>query len=158
MFSDVDHEIQPVTSGARVTLVYTLTRSGRPRADAAGEAALSKLDKLAARLPMPARGPLMIACCAPGDHRGREPTAGCEVCAAPIRAIADLLIEHAFKVTVRSCVTAAFAYGLERSNRLTVTNVFSISRLSKSLVAKLIESLENLVTFSKLNKDDAETT
>lgn len=155
MFSDVDHEIKPVTSGARVTLVYALTRSGRPRPDPASDTMLAKLDKLVGRLPIPARGPLMIACARHVITDDETQPLGAEVLRGTDRAIADLLIEHGFTVSVRSCVTAAFAYG-EQTNRLSTDNVFSISRLSKSLSPKLIESLENLVTFAKLSKGEEE--
>jgi hypothetical protein len=156
MFSDVDHEIKPVTSGSRVTLVYALMRSNRPRPDPSSDKTLATLDKLASRLPIPARGPLMIACARHVITEDETQPQGVEVLRGTDRAIAALLIEHGYTVSVRSCVTAAFAYQREQTNRLRSEDVFSISRLSKSLSPKLIASLENLVTFAKLDKGEEE--
>lgn len=157
MFSDVDHEIKPVTSGSRVTLVYSLTRSDRPRPDKASAATLATLDKLASQLPMPGNAPLMIACARHVITENEAQPMGVEVLRGTDRAIADLLIDRGFSVAVRSCVTAAMAYGRQTTDPLTSDTVFSISRLSKSLSPELIASLENLVTFSKISKEEAES-
>src|SRR5262249_6910956 len=62
LFGDIDHAIHPVTSGTRVTLVYSLTYTDRFRNDPDWHARIRALDAAAKKLELPVGGPLMIAC------------------------------------------------------------------------------------------------
>jgi hypothetical protein len=107
MFTDVDHAIEPVTGGARVTLVYALTRAEPARADTRLER-LDGLRRAARDLELPAEGPLMIACTrqviAPD---GAQPQ-GIETLRGTDRDVADVLVSSGFSVAVRTCVAARY--------------------------------------------------
>jgi hypothetical protein len=62
LFSDLDHAIKPVTSGSRVTLVYSLSRSDRPRTDAARDKRLAGVRAAVDGHELPKGQPLFIAC------------------------------------------------------------------------------------------------
>jgi hypothetical protein len=106
VFSDVDHEIKPVGSGARVTLVYTLTLSDRVREDPAWAARVAALRASASRLQLPGFGPLMIACTRHVIAPDGEQPQGIETLRGTDREIADVLASHGFVVKVRTCVAA----------------------------------------------------
>jgi hypothetical protein len=157
MFSDADHEIRTVTSGARVTLVYSLSRSGRPRRDPVREARIAKLDKIATRLTLPTRGPLMIACTRHVITDDKTQLQSIEVLRGTDREIADLLVERGFSVAVRSCVTATDSYNQEAASQLRTEALYSISRLSKPITPKVIAKLDDYcVTFAESASYDGE--
>jgi hypothetical protein len=153
MFGDVDHEIKPVTSGARVTLVYALVRSGRPRAGGAGSA-FATFNMLAERIPLPPRGPLLILCARHIITEDETQPQGLDVLRGMDRAIADAFVAHGYRVSVRSCVTAAMSYNRQDTGRLRSGDTYSIARLSKAMSPKVIAELDNVVTFIDIPEDD----
>ncbi len=160
MFSDADHEIEPVIDGARVTLVYSLSRSGRKRDDATYAARMAKLDKLASTITVPGRGPLMIACSRHVITDDKTEPQNIDVLRGFDRDIADLLAARGFDIAVRSCVTAMDVMdggdGEERGS-LDTQRIYSISRLAKPLTAKAIAKFDDYcVTFAATAEYDGE--
>jgi len=148
MFSDADHEVQPVTSGARVTLVYSLTQSDRPREDKERAKRMEKIGKLAEKLP--SKSPLMIACTRHVITDGSSALQEVDVLRGMDREIADLLIDAGHKVNVRSCITAT------ESDSGFGTDLWSISRLSKPIPPKEFAKADDCVTFGDSADYDGE--
>ena len=107
LFSDVDHEIEAVKSGARVTLVYALHRTDEPRSDTKAKARQELVRKAATALSRQAQWPVMIPC---GRHVIAEPDAkqplAIEVLRGADLEIAEALIAAGFRVEVRACMAA----------------------------------------------------
>jgi hypothetical protein len=134
LFSDVDHSIEDVKSGSRVTLVYSLHRTDRAREDAkwvAHRAALAA----AARDLKPPKWPLMIACNrhAVGEP-GTEQPQEIETLRGVDRELADILVEAGYGVAVRACIAPIPNYDpvptVERGAFPPLASVFFMSRMS----------------------------
>jgi hypothetical protein len=149
LFSDADHEVLPVTSGTRVTLVYSLSQSKRPRITGP-DPRLGPARRAAAAMEL-AREPLMIACTrqviAPVDTKSVQ---SIDVLRGLDREVADLLIESGFAVAVRSCILDA------ETDRGAFDGVWSIARLSKPIPLKVIRGIDDTVTFSDSASYDGE--
>jgi hypothetical protein len=107
MFGDVDHQIAEVKAGARVTLVYTLALSDKPRTDATFRAHLDTIADAAIALigddaTLPKGGELYIPCehmiVAPAEAKAPYPF---EVLRGSDRAIAEVLARCGLATTVR---------------------------------------------------------
>jgi hypothetical protein len=146
LFSDVDHEIKPVQSGTRVTLVYALHRSDRPRTDAAWTKRNEALRAACKDIKPPTGWPLMIAC---GRHAIAEPDTpqpqGIETLRGTDREIAEALVAAGYNVGVRACIAGVPNYDLPADmprNELPVTQyLFSVTRLNSVPPASVIEAL-----------------
>lgn len=144
LFSDVDHEIAPVTSGARVTLVYSLVRSDRPRADATRDPRLAKLRAAAAGVVVTAEAPLMIACTRQIVTDGSQPQS-LDALRGTDREIAEVFAEAGFAVSVRACVVGdsdgdpAFP---------ATTHMWAITRLKQAIPPTVIEGMDAIVSFT----------
>ncbi len=105
LFSDVDHEIEPVKSGARVTLVYSLHRTDQPRSDAKAKARHQLVKEAASALSRQSKWPVLIAC---GRHVIAEPDAKQPLSIDTLRGadleIAEGLVAAGFRVDVRACM------------------------------------------------------
>lgn len=108
LFTDADHTIEPVTTGARVTLVYALSQSGRARADASWQRRVASLRAAALRLELPGTGPLMIACTRHVIAPDGEQPQGIQTLRGTDRDIAEALAGCGFAVVVRTCVVARY--------------------------------------------------
>ncbi len=129
LFSDVDHEIKPVKSGARVTAVYALHRTSEPRVDAGAKRRRDIVKRAASALAEQSQWPVLIPC---GRHVIAEPEAKQPQSIACLRGadhdIAQALVEAGFHVTVRACMVAIPNYN-DPQRWPAVTNMFGISRL-----------------------------
>lgn len=118
MFTDVDHAVQPVTRGARCSLVYALYATGERRDDTARDQRIAALRAAAQRVQIPGTlalrdSPLMIACArhviapdAPQPQRtstlrGRD------------RDVAEAFERAGYRVAVRTCVALREDYGYD---------------------------------------------
>ncbi|MDQ3368845.1 MAG: 2OG-Fe(II) oxygenase [Myxococcota bacterium] len=156
LFSDVDHEVEPVTAGARVTLVYSLRRTDRPRADPTWEARGARLQAVLAPLARHARWPLMIACARQvitDEHTQPLTLAGLR---GLDRDLAEALVAAGFQVAVRSCIAAAPADDDTPARFPDVTELYSVSRLTAPLTPTIIGALEEVVTFAEEAEADEE--
>ena len=110
LFTDVDHSIEAVKSGSRVTLVYALYRTDKPRTDATWTARQATLQQVCRSL-APPRWPLMIAC---GRHALAEPGTkqpqSIETLRGLDRDLADVLVEAGYRVGVRACIAPVANY------------------------------------------------
>ncbi len=152
LFSDVDHEIKRVTSGTRVTLVYSLERTDILRSDSESMKRRSALREAAVGL-APVRWPVMIACTRQvitretawpevDDLRGLD------------RDIAEAFIEAGFDVTVRACL---FTSERPEDGRAfpDITNVSEVMRLRLPMTQKVIGKLGDVLTYAEEASDDS---
>jgi hypothetical protein len=143
LFSDVDHEIEPVKSGARVTLVYSLHRTEQPRSDAKAKQRQELLKKATSALSRQAAWPVMIPC---GRHVIAEPDAkqpmSIEVLRGADREIADALVAAGFRVDVRACMAAIANYNDPEPWPAT-ENLFGITRLSAVPPMEVFDALRD---------------
>jgi hypothetical protein len=141
LFSDVDHEIEPVKSGARVTLVYALHRTDQPRSDANAKARQALVTKAATALARQAQWPVMIPC---GRHVIAEPDAKQPLSIETLRGadleIAEALIAAGFRVDVRACIAAIPNYDGAQPWPAT-ENMFGLTRLKAVPPREVIEVL-----------------
>jgi len=105
LFSDLDHAIKPVTSGARVTLVYSLSRSDRPRTDAARDQKLAKLRAAVGSVDIGRGAPLLIACTRQIVTDGKQPQP-IDSLRGTDREIADTFIEAGYDVASMDSVVS----------------------------------------------------
>ncbi len=105
MYGDVDHSVSAVESGARVTLVYALVRTGRERDDPDWSRRFAAVDACARHLQL-TDGPVMIACTrlVIGDERATE--FGFDALRGADRELADALVVAGWRVRVRVCLAA----------------------------------------------------
>lgn len=106
MFSDVDHEVFEVESGARVTLVYALVATGRERVDPSWASRFAPILASVRSLVLPDRRPIMIACTRHVIGLDEQLVHGLDALRGIDRDIADALVEAGFAVTVRTCLAA----------------------------------------------------
>ena len=141
VFSDVDHEIEPVKSGARVALVYALHRTDQPRSDAKAKQRQEIVKKAASALSRQTTWPVLIPC---GRHIIAEPLAPQPQSIDTLRGadhdIAQALVAAGFRVDVRACLAAIPNY--DNPPRWPATaNVFGITRLKKVPPTEAYEAL-----------------
>jgi len=153
LFGDVDHEIKRVESGARVTLVYALSLSDRPRADPAWDgrvaAARAAIEALVAdRTVFPHGGELMIACSrhviAP-NQPGAQPRE-LDTLRGMDRDLADLFVACGLAVAVRTCIAATPVEEATTPRSLS-SELTDIARLARDLPPKVVEQLGDAVVF-----------
>ena len=147
LYSDVDHEIRPVTSGARVTLVYSLHHTDKPREDVTWKERAAKLRGAIGVLASQAEWPVMIACTRHVITDGKQPQ--------PVTALrgfdrdlADVLVEAGYQVAVRACMTAEPIQSSERPPRFP-TDLWAIARLKKPVTTKDVAKFGDIVTFAE---------
>jgi hypothetical protein len=146
LFSDVDHEVKPVKSGARVTLVYALTLSDRPRTDAARDKRLAKLTAAMSGVKLAHDKPLMIACTRLVITDGKQPES-IDTLRGTDREIANAFAAGGFDVNVRACLV-----GSDNATPLTNNNgLWAITRLAKPIPQDVIDGMDYVVSFT----DDA---
>ncbi len=143
LFSDVDHEIEPVTAGTRVTLVYALHRTAEPRADAGATQRTAIAKRAASALSQQAKWPVMIAC---GRQVIAEPGAkqpqAIESLRGADRDIADALVQAGYRVDVRACMAGIPNYNDPPRWPATV-HVYSITRLKTVPPAELLAGMDD---------------
>lgn len=129
LFSDVDHEIEAVKSGTRVTLVYALHRTEQPRSDARATQRQAVVKRAAQALSGQRAWPVLIAC---GRHVIAEPEEkqpmSIDVLRGVDRDIAEALEDAGYKVAVRACIAAIPNYD-DPQPWPDTTNMFEITRL-----------------------------
>lgn len=147
LFSDVDHAIEPVTSGTRVTLVYALVRTGEPRRDPAAQARRATLAAACRRIALPKGTPLMIACgrrvIAEPDTPQPQPIG---VLRGADRDIAEALVDAGYRVGVRACIAAVPDYeqraaGVAPPAFPDLAEMWDITPLRKTVPAEILENM-----------------
>ena len=148
-FSDVDHEVTPVESGARVTLVYSLALSDRVRTDKSWHERIAKVAASARRLQLPEIGPLMIACTRHVIALDGPQPQGIETLRGVDRDLADVLVSSGFHVTVRTCLVARDREfdDTGASSRFRNEGELYFARLDRPLLEPDIAALLDCVTF-----------
>lgn len=139
LFSDVDHAVEEVTSGARVALVYSLSRSLRPRDDGARDGKLAKLRATLSTLRI--EGSLMVVCTHQIVTDGTQPQA-IDTLRGIDREIADTFLEAGFTVGVRACIVANNDDGSPDLEEL------EILRLSKAIPNSVITEMDHNVSLT----------
>lgn len=104
LYSDVDHEVSEVTSGARVALVYALNTTYEPRTDRQRDDKLVRLRAAIANLDVGSE-PIMVACARHVIASKTPPTIGS--LRGVDREVAQLFVEAGYRITVRPCLAAA---------------------------------------------------
>ena len=152
IFSDVDHAIMPVTAGYRVTLVYSLLLTDRPRADRVRDERTVALRAAASQLQLPADGPLMIACTRHVIAIDGEQPQPIETLRGADRDIADVLVEAGYAVTVRTCIAARNVES-DRAAPFSREDEVYYARLARPLFIKEVEALLDCVVFDNARGD-----
>ncbi|HEU0034799.1 MAG TPA: hypothetical protein VFQ53_29445 [Kofleriaceae bacterium] len=144
LFTDVDHWIEPVKSGSRVTLVYALHRTDQPRTDATWTARRAAM-RQAARSLAPRQWPLMIAC---GRHAVAEPGTKQPQPITTLRGLdrdlAEVLVEAGYRVGVRACIAPVANYDPEPVAPGTfplVQNLWAVTRLKAVPPPEVMDAL-----------------
>lgn len=154
MFSDVDHAIEPVKEGARVTLVYSLSLSDRPRDDQGRRARMAAVSASANRLQSHGTGPLMIACTRHVIGLDGPQPQGIETLRGADRDVADAFASSGFSVAVRTCVAARFVEeDPERSQKFTPDGEVFYARLDRPLLDHEVAALLDCVVFEGMAGD-----
>ena len=160
LFSDLDHAVKPVTSGERVTLVYSLSRSDRPRTDATRDKRLEKLRAAAAAARPERNAPLMIACTRQIVTDGTQPQS-IDTLRGTDREIADTFLEAGFSVAVRACIVGDNEEG-GNPRFPDPTQIYGIARLSKALpdtlMADTMVSFTDSVDADEYGSEDTDAT
>ena len=143
LFSDVDHEIKPVTSGTRITLVYALHRTALPRVEAGAEQRQAVVRRAASALSQQAKWPVMIAC---GRQVIAEPDAkqpqSIDSLRGADREIAEALVTAGYHVAVRACIAAIPNYN-EPPRWPETSAMWSITRLKTVPPLAVLESMDD---------------
>ncbi|MBA2542148.1 MAG: 2OG-Fe(II) oxygenase [Deltaproteobacteria bacterium] len=142
LFSDVDHLVEPVISGARVTLVYALSSTGRRR-DAATAARYAAVHRAIDGLTDTA--PIVIPCARhviTGDAKAPD----LESLRGTDRELAQIFVDAGFRVAVRSCVIASPNNGAQAS-RFEQHEDLTPALMAAPLPPSVIASLGQLVAF-----------
>jgi hypothetical protein len=137
LFSDVDHEVTEVTSGARVTLVYALNSTYVPRQDTRSIAKLAAVRAAIDRLELEGE-PIMVACARHVITSKTPPTFGS--LRGIDRDVATELVRAGFKVTVRACLAATSSDGSERPRLAPAQwgDDFAVARLRDGVTPELL--------------------
>ena len=145
LFSDLDHAIKPVKSGSRVTLVYSLSRSDRPRTDAARDKKLAGVRAAIAALKLEKGQPLFIACTRQIVTDGKQPQP-IDSLRGTDREIADAFAEAGYDAVVRACLIGDDEEG--NAPRFPNTqNIWGVTRLAKALEQTRLPD-DTMVSFS----------
>jgi hypothetical protein len=147
LYGDVEHEVEEVWSGARVSLTYALHVTDRPREDPGWPERRAQLAAAFAPLAASQAWPAMIAC---SRHVIIDPelqARGLDALRARDRDIADVLVAAGYRVRLRAC--AAASNGDNR--RFPEEDRSYIHRLSDPLTAEALHALKLAITFA----DDA---
>jgi predicted 2-oxoglutarate/Fe(II)-dependent dioxygenase YbiX len=151
LYSDVDHEVTPVTSGSRVTLVYALTQSDRPRENAARR---EKLRMTLGALASQPAWPVMIACSRLAIGAETEAAPPVNALRGMDRELAAVLAGLGYDVGVRACAVASEAGQGKPPRFPDPAELWTIQRLHRPLGPQVIGSLDAIVTFSDDAGDD----
>jgi hypothetical protein len=143
LFSDVDHEIEPVKSGTRITLVYSLHRTNQPRSDADAGQRQDVVRRAASALSQQSAWPVMIACgrqviAEPGT---KQPQSVDSLRGAD-RDIAEALAHAGYHVAVRACIAAIPNYN-DPPRWPATQNVWSITRLKTVPPLSVLENMDD---------------
>ena len=111
LFSDVDHEVSEVATGARVTLVYALDSTSMPRPAPAYTAKLAAVRAAIRTLELEDE-PLMVACARHVITGETPPTF--DSLRGIDREVAQQFVDAGYQVTVRACLAATGSDGRER--------------------------------------------
>lgn len=161
MFTDVDHAVEPVTSGARVTLVYALHATERPRVDEARDARMAALREAIAQLRFAGRSlsitPLMIACARHVIAPDAPQPQHVDALRGQDREIANAFADAGYRVAVRTCLAARdrdFETEEELARRTLVDgpDVF-LARLREPLLQAQIDALLRCIVFDRIIND-----
>jgi len=144
LFSDLDHEVKAVTSGSRVTLVYSLSRSSRPRADEMRDGLLAELRQAVAQLPASNRE-LLIPCTRLIVTDGKQPQS-IDTLRGTDREIADTFVEAGFEVSVRACLVGDNDDGNAEDGAFPA-NAWGITRLSAAIPESVRANMGDIVSF-----------
>jgi len=117
MFTDVDHAVLPVRTGARVTLTYALARSGVTRDDRAWDERMSHVVREIDDLEMPEEtaygrrsratpSPLFVPCARHVILRDGQQASSVDDLRGVDRDLADAFVKAGYRVTVRVCLAA----------------------------------------------------
>jgi hypothetical protein len=143
LFSDVDHEIEPVKSGTRITLVYALHRTTQPRSDAGATTRQAVVRRAVSALSAQTKWPVMIAC---GRQVIAEPDAkqpqAIDSLRGADRDIADALVQAGYHVTVRACMAGIPNYN-EPPRWPATAGLWSIARLKAVPPAELLANMDD---------------
>lgn len=143
LFSDVDHAVKEVTGGARITLVYSLSATDRPRLDPARASTLARLRAVVAGLE--GNETLMIACTRQIITDGTQPQP-IDTLRGTDREIAETFREAGFDVAVRACIVG----GEEAGDRSfpDPQQLYGVTRLATAIPASVIGEMADLVSFT----------
>lgn len=144
--ADVDHEVELVTSGARVTLVYALSGKGRGVYPTKRFAEIQRVIRTL-REPEP-----FLVACARHVIAGVEPPTLDSLRGAD-REIAQAFLEEGYRVTVRECLIASPNNG-SRAPRFQLDDDLTPARLALRIPPEVLASLEHLVTFARGHTND----
>jgi hypothetical protein len=143
LFSDVDHEIEPVKSGTRITLVYALHRTTEPRSDVGATHRQDVVRRAASALSQQGTWPVMIAC---GRQVIAEPGAeqpqAIESLRGADRDIADALVQAGYHVAVRACIAGIPNYN-DPPRWPATPHVYTITRLNTVPPAELLANMDD---------------
>jgi hypothetical protein len=151
LFTDVDHEIKPVESGARVTLVYALTRTEEPRVDPTWHQRIAALSASAQQLRLPEAGPLMIACTRHVIGSDAPQLQSIAALRGGDRDVADVLVQRGFQVNVRTCIVMRTCEWDEEDRQLwyRADDEVTFARLARPLTDSQVAELLGCVTFEQ---------
>jgi hypothetical protein len=148
LFSDADHAVMPVTSGARVTLVYALTRTEVARTDPAWRRRMDDVKRALSDLELDE--PLLVACAREIIGIDGPQPLPIEALRGIDRDLADVLLEAGFDVTVRACLAARNIEENpqlpERGWDMSAQNLY-FARLRRPFTERDAEKLLDAVTF-----------
>lgn len=120
MFTDVDHAVEVVRRGARVTLTYALERSGRARVDLEAPERIADVVREIADLempasrspyarttrPHPAAQPLFVPCARAVIGVESSTASSLDALRGSDRDLAEAFVAAGYRVTVRACLAA----------------------------------------------------
>jgi hypothetical protein len=144
-----------VTSGSRVTLVYSLSRSERPRTDATRDQKLASLRAAAGALQLDTDTPLLVACTRQIITDGKQPQS-IDTLRGTDREIADAFADAGFDVAVRACLVGDDREG-EAPRFPDPAHVWGITRLTTALPDAVVAGMDEIVSFTDTIEDDEES-
>jgi len=150
-FGDADHEIRPVTSGARVTLVYSLALTDQPRVDPRWTTRLAGVRSAARQVEMPPEGMIMIACTRHVIGLDGPQPLGVDALRGTDRDVADTLLAAGLRVAVRTCIVArSVDWGPEQRvapSWFRNDGEIWFARLSRPLVQEELDGMLDVLSF-----------
>ncbi len=140
--ADVDHEVEPVLSGARVTLVYAL--SAVTAHAGYSTARFAEVRRVIGALREDE--PFLVAC-ARHVITGAEPPA-LDSLRGTDREIAQAFLDEGYQVTVRECLIASPNNG-SQAPRFQPDDDLAAARLAIPIPPEVLANLEHMVTFAR---------